>query len=61
MSSRWRRSARSERFAIVLCLLVLLLCDYSLCLTELLFPSNATLLKGSIVMSDEFQLMNMRR
>jgi hypothetical protein len=57
MSSRGRRSARRERSAIVLYLSVFLLCDYSLCLTELLFPSDATILKGSIVMSDEFQLM----
>jgi hypothetical protein len=57
MSSRGRRSARRERCAIVLYLLVLLLFDYSLCLTKLLFPSHTTVLKGSIVMSDEFQLM----
>lgn len=61
MSSRGRRSARCERCAIVLCLLVLLFCDYSLCLTELLFPSDATVLRRSIVLSDEFQLMNLRR
>jgi hypothetical protein len=57
MSGRGRRSARCDSCAVFLYLLVLILCDYSLCLTELLFPSDATVLKGSIVMSDEFQLM----